>query len=345
MIRIENLTKRFGNVTAVDDLSFEVERGEVLGFLGPNGAGKTTTMRVLTGFVPATSGRVFVADHDIFEEPLEAKRRIGYLPESVPVYPEMSVESYLYFVTELKGLEKSVRRREVEQAMELTDITDRRNRVVGHLSKGLKKRVGIAQALLGEPYVLVLDEPTEGLDPNQVRAIRELVTNLSSDRTVIVSTHILSEVEQTCSRVLIIDHGRAVMSDSVENIRRMGRGAVVTLRVAAGADRVREAVAGVPGVARLEVERNTDDVSGFTLSLTDPGATPALAAAIVKAGLPLVEMRQEGESLEDVFVRLTHHAEPSSSGGDVEPSRAAADVPSRTERGGAASSGGEEETR
>lgn len=307
MIKVEQLTKRFGAVTAVDDLSFEVAKGDVLGFLGPNGAGKTTTMRILTGFVPPTSGRVSVAGYDVFDDPIEVKRRVGYLPESVPVYPDMIVKDYLEFVTDLKGLEKRERKRFVEAAMERTDISDRRNRIIGHLSKGYRKRVGIAQALLGHPEVLILDEPTEGLDPNQVVSIRELVTALAGDRTVIVSTHILSEVEQTCSRVLIIDRGRRVAADTVANIRATARGheAHVELTVRGSAEAAKACLSPLASVAEVAVTGAEEGHTRLSVTLRAADGSEEIASAIVGAGMGLLEMRRERVRLEDVFVRLT----------------------------------------
>jgi ABC-2 type transport system ATP-binding protein len=305
VIRVDRLTKRFGHVTAVDDLSFEVARGEVVGFLGPNGAGKTTTMRVLTGFIPATDGRVSVAGHDVLDDPLSAKRAIGYLPESVPIYADMAVAAYLRFVCDLKGIPRGRQVAEVERVMAMTDIVDRRNRLAGHLSKGLKKRVGIAQALLGNPDVLILDEPTEGLDPNQVVSIRELVTALGGEHTVILSTHILSEVEQTCDRVLIIDSGRLIADDSVEEMRAGRGGARVRLVIEGDADRARAALLAVPGVRDLRESVDAAGLLSVDLTVDRAGATPELAAQVVNAGLGLVELHRRRLSLEEVFVSLT----------------------------------------
>ena len=198
MIEVQHLTKRYGRLTAVDDVSFRVERGEILGFLGPNGAGKTTTMRVLTGYMPATSGRAVVAGFDVFEQPLEAKRRTGYLPETPPLYPEMTVREYLAFVSEIKGIPASERKARVDSSMEKSRVTDMAHRHCGKLSKGYRQRVGLAQALIHNPDVLILDEPTAGLDPKQIIETRELIKHLAGDHTIILSTHILPEVSQTC---------------------------------------------------------------------------------------------------------------------------------------------------
>ena len=306
MIRVDNLTKRFGHVVAVDALSFEVERGDVVGFLGPNGAGKTTTMRIITGFIPATGGTVSVAGHDIFDEPLACKRRIGYLPESVPVYPDMEVEQYLRFVCELKGIPRARHGDEAERAMRLTDILDRRTRISGHLSKGLKKRVGIAQALLGDPDVLILDEPTEGLDPNQVLSIRDLVSSLAQDRTVVLSTHILSEVEQTCSRVLILDQGRLVAADTVDHLRDAGAAGRISLRLLVrGANETIDATLATLGAETLTSSSEADGLVSLRIRIAPDARVESVSRALVEAGLGLVEITRERQSLEEVFVKLT----------------------------------------
>ena len=218
MIEVRNLTKRYRDRTAVDDLSFTVERGEIIGFLGPNGAGKSTTMRILTGFIPATSGTAKVAGFDVFEEPLEVKRRIGYLPEQPPVYADMTPRAYLAFVAGLKGVARKAVKGEIERVADATRIEDVLDRVTGNLSKGYRQRVGLAQALLGDPEVLVLDEPTVGLDPLQIREVRELVKGLAGKHTVVLSTHILSEVAMTCQKVLVIHEGRLVDFDTLDGL-------------------------------------------------------------------------------------------------------------------------------
>jgi ABC-2 type transport system ATP-binding protein len=305
MIKVENLTKRFGQVTAVDGVSFEVEAGEIVGFLGPNGAGKTTTMRIITGFIPATSGKISIAGHDVFDEPLECKRRIGYLPESIPVYGEMDVTSYLRFVHAIKGLPKGERDRDIERVLHLADIADRRNRTIGHLSKGLKKRVGLAQALLGNPDVLILDEPTEGLDPNQLVAIRELIRSLARSHTVVLSTHILSEVEATCSRALIIDRGRLIASDSVEHLREARPDRVnLTVRVRGSEELAQRALAEVAVVSSVRTHRLGEETV-IELAVPERQHAADVAAALVRAGLGLVELGSERARLEDTFVRLT----------------------------------------
>ena len=236
VIEVQHLTKRYGRVTAVDDVSFRVERGEILGFLGPNGAGKTTTMRVITGYMPPTEGRVVVAGFDVFDQPIEAKRRTGYLPETPPLYPDMTVREYLTFVARIKGVPAGERKARVEQAMTRTWVTDMTDRHCGKLSKGYRQRVGLAQALLHNPDVLVLDEPTAGLDPKQIIETRQLIHELAGDHTIILSTHILPEVAQTCQRVVIINKGRVVAVDTPENLTRRLRGAETMYVLVDGGD-------------------------------------------------------------------------------------------------------------
>jgi ABC-2 type transport system ATP-binding protein len=218
VIEVQHLTKRYGPVTAVDDVSFSVQRGEILGFLGPNGAGKTTTMRVLTGYMPPTDGKAVVAGYDVFEQPIEAKRRTGYLPETPPLYPDMTVRDYLSFVSRIKGVPRAERTARVNEMMEKTRIADVANRHCGKLSKGYRQRVGLAQALMHNPDVLILDEPTAGLDPKQIIETRQLIKALAGDHTIILSTHILPEVSQTCQRVVIINRGKVVAVDTPDNL-------------------------------------------------------------------------------------------------------------------------------
>src|SRR5579863_5970355 len=225
MIKVEGLTKRYARNIAVDNISFEVEKGQIVGFLGPNGAGKTTTMRMLTCFMPPTEGSATVAGFDVRENPMEVKRRIGYLPESPPVYPEMEVIEYLEFVGRIKGVPKANLHSRIDEVMQKTAITDVRNREIGKLSKGYRQRVGLAQAIVHNPDVLILDEPTSGLDPHQIIETRDLIKGLSGDHTIILSTHILPEVEQTCERIIIIAKGKLVATDSVENLQARARGA------------------------------------------------------------------------------------------------------------------------
>ena len=225
MITVENLTKRYATKTAIESVSFQVEKGEILGFLGPNGAGKTTTMRIVVGFMPASDGTVRVDGFDVFENPLDVRRRIGYLPENPPLYPEMTVAGYLRFVAKIKGVPKEKIGAEVKRVMERVSITDVQERIIAKLSKGYKQRVGLAQALIGDPPVMILDEPTIGLDPKQIHEVRELIKGLAGNHTVVLSTHILPEVEQTCNRVVIIDRGKIVAIDTPQNLRFQLQGA------------------------------------------------------------------------------------------------------------------------
>ncbi len=237
MIEVQHISKRYGRVTAVDDVSFRVERGEILGFLGPNGAGKTTTMRILTGYMPATEGRAIVAGHDVFTEPIEAKRRTGYLPEMPPLYPDMTVREYLEFVSRIKGVPSSERRQRVSGVMERTRVADMADRHCAKLSKGYRQRVGLAQALIHNPDVLILDEPTAGLDPKQIIETRDLIRSLGGDHTIVLSTHILPEVAQTCHRVVIINKGRVVAVDTPEALTARLRGAeTLFVQIDAGND-------------------------------------------------------------------------------------------------------------
>jgi ABC-2 type transport system ATP-binding protein len=222
MIKVEGLTKRYGDVTAIEDLSFQVEKGEIVGFLGPNGAGKTTTMRIITGFLPSTDGTVTVSGNDIFTKPMEVKKKIGYLPEHPPVYADMTVAGYLKFVSKIKGIPRSGRADAIDRMVERCGLKEVRKKIIGKLSKGYRQRVGLAQAMIHEPEVLILDEPTIGLDPKQIIEIRELVRSLAGDQTIILSTHILPEVTMICQRCLIIDQGRIVADDSLEALTAQG---------------------------------------------------------------------------------------------------------------------------
>ncbi len=307
MIEVQHLTKRYGRVTAVDDVSFRVERGEILGFLGPNGAGKTTTMRVLTGYMPATSGRAIVAGFDVFEQPLEAKRRTGYLPETPPLYPEMTVREYLAFVSEIKGIPAGERKARIDGSMEKTRITDVANRHCGKLSKGYRQRVGLAQALIHNPDVLILDEPTAGLDPKQIIETRELIKHLAGDHTIVLSTHILPEVSQTCERVVIINRGRVVAVDTPANLtRRLSGSETMYVQVDGAGEAAGATLAQIPGVTRVgEVDRQGGMV-GYEVE-SEPGrdVRRELAGAVVGAGWGLLELRPVRMSLEEIFLQLT----------------------------------------
>jgi ABC-2 type transport system ATP-binding protein len=307
VIEVQHLTKKYGPVTAVDDVTFRVERGEILGFLGPNGAGKTTTMRVLTGYMPATSGRAIVAGFDVFEQPLEAKRRTGYLPETPPLYPEMTVREYLGFVAQIKGVPGGERKGRVDTAMEKARVSDMAARLCGQLSKGYRQRVGLAQALLHNPDVLILDEPTAGLDPKQIIETRELIKRLAGDHTIILSTHILPEVSQTCQRVVIINRGRVVAVDSPANLtRRLGGAQTMYVQVDGVPDGASASLERIGGITRVtEVDRQ-DGVVGFEVeSEGGQDLRREIARAVVTSGWGLLELRPVRVSLEDIFLQLT----------------------------------------
>ena len=312
MIKVEGLTKRYARTVAVDNISFEVEKGQIVGFLGPNGAGKTTTMRVLTCFLPPTAGTATVAGYDVHEHPIEVKRRIGYLPESPPLYPEMDVTGYLEFAGKLKGIPSADIKKRVDEVLERCAIGDVRDKLIAKLSKGYRQRVGLAQAIIHNPDVLILDEPTSGLDPKQIIEIRELLKSLAGNHTIILSTHILSEVEHSCERVIIISAGKLVAIDSVANLTNRLRGSEsVSVEV--------DATGGIPDPS--DVQQRLEQVSGVR-SVTMKGSKSGrltfeveslqgrqiradLARGVVNAGWNLSELRAVGLSLEDVFLQLT----------------------------------------
>ena len=307
MIEVQHLTKRYGPTTAVDDVSFRVERGEVLGFLGPNGAGKTTTMRVLTGYMPASEGKAIVAGYDVFAQPIEAKRRTGYLPETPPLYPEMTVRDYLSFVARIKGVPRTDRRSRVNTVMERTRIADMANRHCAKLSKGYRQRVGLAQAIMHNPDVLILDEPTAGLDPKQINETRQLIKDLGGDHTVILSTHILPEVSQTCHRVVIINKGRVVAVDTPENLTARLRGSeTMFVQVDAPDGDVASVLRAVPGVTQVAGSETRGTVTSFEVnSETGRDVRRELAATVVGQGWGLLELRPLRMSLEEIFLHLT----------------------------------------
>lgn len=325
MIKVEGLTKRYARNVAVDHISFRVEKGQIVGFLGPNGAGKTTTMRMLTCFMPPTDGSAEVAGFDVMENPMEVKKRIGYLPESPPVYPDMEVIEYLQFVGRIKGLAKAGMARRIDEVMQKCAITDVRNKEIGKLSKGYRQRVGLAQAIIHNPDVLILDEPTSGLDPHQILETRELIKGLSGDHTIILSTHILPEVEAMCERVIIIAKGKLVATDTVENLTSRLHGAqMVAVEVGP-----REGVASDPhaflatvqgklervdGVNRVLHQETRDHRVRLTLeSQQGREIRPELARAVIESGWNLNELRPVGMSLEEIFLQLTSDQKPAES--------------------------------
>ena len=309
-IQVEGLRKHYGDHVAVDGLSFSVEAGEVVGFLGPNGAGKSTTMKMLTGFISPTAGTACVAGIEALQDPVGARRKLGYLPEAAPIYPDMQVREYLDFVGRMRDLAQAERAAAIDRAVELTGLQDRRRQLVGTLSKGYKQRVGLAQAILHDPDILILDEPTSGLDPNQIADIRSLIRELGRKKTVVLSTHILSEVQASCDRVLIISRGRLVADGPTDEVTRTGAGDVVSLTLVPGGVRrtdsdliaaytalpgvldVRPMPSMAPGETRLQIQAQ-DDVRAL------------LFKTAVDLGVVLLELKQERSNLEDVFRRLT----------------------------------------
>lgn len=321
MITVQDLTKRYARTTAVDHISFAVEKGQIVGFLGPNGAGKTTTMRMLTCYFPPTEGRATVAGFDVFEQPLEVKRHIGYLPETPPLYLEMETSEYLRFVGRLKGLSGSELEKRVSFVLDRCSLGDVRQRLMGKLSKGYRQRVGLAQAIIHNPDVLILDEPTAGLDPRQINETRDLIRSLAGDHTIILSTHILPEVEQTCEQVIIINKGRLVTTDSVHNLQARARGAeTILLEVAArSGDLMVPAVLAqlekVTGVSRVSCREQLDRGAVFDVeSDRERLIRGDLARCVVDAGWDLNEMRPAAMSLEEVFLQLTGSTAPPPAG-------------------------------
>jgi len=307
MIEVSNLTKRYAGRTAVDDISFAVARGEIVGLLGPNGAGKSTTMRVLSGFMPATSGTVRVAGLDIFHDSEAARRRIGYMPENNPLYLEMRVREYLEFRARLKGLGWKRSRERVATVMEQCGLADVSRRVIGQLSKGYRQRVGLADALVHDPELIILDEPTIGLDPQQIRAVRMLIKSLAGKHTVLISTHILPEVEMMCGRVLIMFNGRVLASDTPENLqRRMTGGSQVIAEIAAPLEALNAAWAGLPEVEHFDVSPSDGEFFRCALTPRDRAdLRPAVFKLVQEKGWTLRELTRGRYSLEDIYVQVT----------------------------------------
>ncbi|HEV2177088.1 MAG TPA: ATP-binding cassette domain-containing protein [Terriglobia bacterium] len=307
MIEVEQLTKRYGPTLAVSDVSFRVEKGEVLGFLGPNGAGKTTTMRVITGYLPPTAGAVRVAGFDVAEKPLEVKRRTGYLPENPPVYPDMTVTEYLGFVARIKGVARREVKKRVGEVSEKCAVTDVRERQIGKLSKGYRQRVGLAQALIHNPDVLVLDEPTAGLDPKQIIETRELIKGLAGQHTVVLSTHILPEVSKTCQRVVVISQGKIAAVGTPDDLTRRLQGFETILLTAEGpAAEMRARLEKVESVNQVdEHEASGDRVTFEVHAAKDQDVRAELARAVVESQWKLLELKTSGMSLEDIFLKLT----------------------------------------
>lgn len=308
MIEVKNLVKRYGDHLAVDDLSFSVEKGQIYGFLGPNGAGKSTTMNIITGYIASTGGSVSINGHDILEEPEEAKKCIGYLPEQPPLYFDMTVWEYLKFVAQLKKIPKDQRLKMISEVMEMTKITDMKNRLIKNLSKGYRQRVGLAQAIMGYPEVIILDEPTVGLDPKQIIEIRELIKGLSQKHTVILSSHILSEVSAVCDYVMIIAHGKLVASDTPENLSKLMQGSeTLNLRVKGSRLEAEEVLKGIEDIEewnfRDSDEENTVDIEVRSKDQAD--VREEIFYGMAEVQCPILMMRSTKVSLEDVFLELT----------------------------------------
>ena len=312
MINVKELTKRYAHTTAVDQISFEVPKGQIVGFLGPNGAGKTTTMRMLTCFLPPTAGTATVAGFDVLEQPLEVKKRIGYLPETPPLYPEMDAAEYLKFVGNLKGLSGAELDKRVDYACERCAVADVKHKLLGKLSKGYRQRVGLAQAIIHNPDVLILDEPTAGLDPKQINETRDLIKSLAGSHTIILSTHILPEVEQTCEQVIIINKGKLVATDSVRNLQARARGAESVVVEVAGRNGpvdtpvVQEKLQRIAGVSRVAVKQQVDSRAVFEIESGKGKLVRGdIARAVVESGWDLNELRPAAMSLEEIFLQLT----------------------------------------
>ncbi len=311
MITVKDLTKRYARNIAVDHISFQVEKGQIVGFLGPNGAGKTTTMRMLTGFLSPTSGGATVAGYDVLEQPIEVKKHIGYLPETPPLYLEMETGEYLTFVGKLKGLSGPELTRRLDYVCERCAVADVRNKLLGKLSKGYRQRVGLAQAIIHNPDVLILDEPTAGLDPKQINETRDLIKSLGGDHTIILSTHILPEVEQTCEQVIIIDKGKLAATDTVHNLQNRARGAESVLVEISGRNgsldfaAVQRRLEQVAGVSRVVVRQHADRRNSFEVESRKGFVRGDLARAVVESGWDLNELRASAMSLEEIFLKLT----------------------------------------
>ncbi len=308
MIEVKNLVKRYGDHLAVNDLSFTIEKGKIYGFLGPNGAGKSTTMNIITGYIAATEGQVLIDGHDIYEEPEEAKKCIGYLPEIPPVYLDMSAVEYLQFAAELKGIPKKERRDRIQEAIEMTGIIDVKNRLIKQLSKGYRQRVGLAQAILGYPEVIILDEPTVGLDPKQIIEIRDLIKKLSSKHTVILSTHIMQEVSAVCDEVLIIANGELVAQDTPDNLGKHVTGNNTLELTVRGADyKIKAALQKVKGIGKIEVHNSTEyeGIDVLISSSIEEDIRDEVFYALANAKCPILSMKPSNLTLEDIFIKVT----------------------------------------
>ncbi|MBR6484951.1 MAG: ATP-binding cassette domain-containing protein [Clostridiales bacterium] len=309
MIEITNLVKRYGDKKAVNGISFTVQKGEVLGFLGPNGAGKSTTMNIITGYLSSTSGTVKVNGHDILEEPEEAKKCIGYLPELPPLYLDMTVLEYLNFMCDLKKVPRAGRKEMLAKILSMVKIVDVADRLVGNLSKGYKQRVGIAQALIGDPEILILDEPTVGLDPNQILEIRKLIRNLAKDHTIILSSHILSEVQAVCDRVVIINHGKVAAIDTITDLsKKLSGSSKLLLSFKGSVKDVKNALQALPGISGINERVSDSDIHEIDITVSNEKGSDVRTSifyAMSKGGWPILEFRSLDPTLEEVFLSIT----------------------------------------
>lgn len=306
MIEVRNLVKKYGDHIAVNDLSFTVEKGEILGFLGPNGAGKSTTMNMITGYISATEGTVVINGHDIFEEPEEAKKSIGYLPELPPLYMDMTVKEYLSFVADLKKVPKKEKKQNIIYAMKKTGIVEMQDRLIKHLSKGYKQRVGLAQAIMGHPDLIILDEPTVGLDPVQIIEIRRLIKELSKEHAVILSSHILAEISAVCDKVMIINQGRLIVSDTPDNLSNHIKGSnSIRLLIHGEKAKVHNALAAIRQISKLEYKKEGEYLSVNVYSDTDEDIREAIFYAMAGINCPILSMNSNKMSLEDIFLKVT----------------------------------------
>ena len=317
MIEVSNLVKKYGDHTAVDHLSFQIEKGKIYGFLGPNGAGKSTTMNMITGYIASTEGKVMIDGHDILEEPEAAKKCIGYLPEMPPLYFDMTVLEYMKFAADLKKIPRNQKNKQIKEVMDMVKITDMKDRLIKNLSKGYRQRVGLAQAILGYPEVIILDEPTVGLDPKQIIEIRDLIKSLKQKHTVILSSHILSEVRAVCDYVLIISHGKLVASDTPDNLERLAAGSnSLFMKVKGEKDTIRKDLETIEGVTGVEMSYDSDEELWKTkVSIQENvDIREKVFYAMAKANCPIYEMQVKRVSLEDVFLELTEGEKKKSTG-------------------------------
>lgn len=336
MIEVKNLVKKYGDHTAVDHLSFQIEKGKIYGFLGPNGAGKSTTMNMITGYIASTEGTVSIDGYDILEEPEKAKKCIGYLPEQPPLYFDMTVLEYMKFAADLKKIPKDKKKAMIEEVMDMVKITDMKNRLIKNLSKGYRQRVGLAQAILGYPEVIILDEPTVGLDPKQIIEIRDLIKSLKKKHTVILSSHILSEVSAVCDYVLIISHGKLVASDTPDNLSKLAAGANnINLLAKGEKDNIRQHLLEIPGVKEITIDKKTG-VEGWNITVSTEENRDIREDIFYKMAenhCPILEMQSRKVSLEEIFLELTEEDQTTSDDKNTEQEEADLQEPTESEKG------------